>query len=156
MIETLLGGVFGGLLRMAPEVIKWLDRKSERAHELSMFDKQLEADKFRSDAQFQTAQLQSETLTGMAELAAMAAATKAQSVKTGVKWVDAMSSLMRPLITFWWVIVLYSAALIARFCVIVQTGVPNIDAIVMMWGADEKAIVMSIISFWFMDRTLRK
>ena len=49
MIETLLGGLLGGAFRLAPEILKWLDRKDERKHELSMFDKQLEADKLKGD-----------------------------------------------------------------------------------------------------------
>lgn len=31
MIETLLGGLLGGAFRLAPEVLKWLDRKGEAA-----------------------------------------------------------------------------------------------------------------------------
>jgi len=156
MFETLIGTLLGGVFRMLPEVLKWLDRKDERAHELSMFDKQLTADKMRADAQQQALQTQADTIMGGAELAAMIAATNAQATKSGVKWVDAISSLMRPLITFWWVIVLYSTALVARFWVLVSMGTPHIDAIVMLWGVDEKAIVASIISFWFVDRSLRK
>lgn len=156
MIETLIGTLLGGVFRMLPEVLKWLDRKDERKHELSMFDKQLSADKMRADAQQQALQTQSDMTMGQAELAAMIAATTAQATQTGVKWVDALSSLMRPLITFWWVIVLYSVALVARFWVLVQAGTSNLDAVVLLWGADEKAIVASIISFWFVDRALRK
>ena len=36
MMETLLGGVFGGLLRLAPEALKFFDQKNERKHELAM------------------------------------------------------------------------------------------------------------------------
>ena len=36
MIETLLGGLLGGTFRLAPEILKWLDRKGERGHELAM------------------------------------------------------------------------------------------------------------------------
>lgn len=156
MIETLIGTLLGGAFRMAPELLKWLDRKGDRAHELAMFDKQLAADKMRADAQQRLEQLQSDTVRDTAELAAMIAATNAQAVKSGVRWVDGLSALMRPLITFWWVVVLYSTALVARFWVLVQQGTPNVDAIVMLWGVDEKAIVASIISFWFVDRSLRK
>lgn len=156
MIETLLGGVLGGLLRLAPEGLKWLDRKGERAHELAMFDKQIEADKLRASQQLEMSQLQADSVMGTAELAAMIAATNAQGVKSGVKWVDAMSSLMRPLITFWWVIVLYTVALGARFWVLVQAGTPALDAVTLMWGDNEVSIVLSIISFWFVDRSLRK
>jgi hypothetical protein len=30
----LLGSVFGGLFRLAPEVLKWLDRKDERSKDV--------------------------------------------------------------------------------------------------------------------------
>ena len=47
MIETLLGGLLGGAFRLAPEILKWLDRNGERAHELAMQDKALEFEKLR-------------------------------------------------------------------------------------------------------------
>ena len=47
MIETLLGGLLGGAFRLAPEILKWLDRNGERSHELSMQDKALEFEKLR-------------------------------------------------------------------------------------------------------------
>jgi hypothetical protein len=47
MIETLLGGLLGGAFRLAPEILKWIDRNGERAHELSMQDKALEFEKLR-------------------------------------------------------------------------------------------------------------
>ena len=47
MIETLLGGLLGGAFRLAPEILKWLDRKGERGHELAMQDKALEFEKRR-------------------------------------------------------------------------------------------------------------
>ena len=47
MIETLLGGLMGGAFRLAPELLKWLDRKGERGHELAMQDKALEFEKLR-------------------------------------------------------------------------------------------------------------
>jgi hypothetical protein len=44
MLDILSGGIFGSLLggifRLAPEVLKWLDKKNERSHELEMFKNQ--------------------------------------------------------------------------------------------------------------------
>lgn len=156
MIETLIGTLFGGVFRMAPEVLKWLDRKDERKHELSMFDRQLEADKAKAAAAQQLAQTQADATIGAAEIQAIVEATKAQAVQTGIGWVDAMSSLMRPLITFWWVIVLYTAALAAQFLQMQAEGVATVDTILRLWGPDERAIVASIVAFWFVDRSLRK
>jgi len=46
---TLIGSALGGLFRLAPEVIRLFDKRSERAHEPAMMDKNLEydADRFK-------------------------------------------------------------------------------------------------------------
>jgi len=41
VLETLFGGVFGGILRLAPEVLKLLDRKNERQHELNLLEREM-------------------------------------------------------------------------------------------------------------------
>lgn len=156
MIETLFGTLLGGVFRMAPEVLKWLDRKDERKHELAMLDKQIDADRLKLEAGQKLADTQAEERITLADLQAMIEATKAQAVQTGVKWVDALSGLMRPTITFWWVIVLYTGALVAQFLVLVQQGDSGVQAILRLWGPDERAIVASIVAFWFVDRSLRK
>jgi squalene cyclase len=156
MIETLFGTLLGGVFRMAPEVLKWLDRKDERKHELAMLDKQIDADRLKLEAGQKLADTQAEERITLADLQAMIEATKAQAVQTGVRWVDALSSLMRPTITFWWVIVLYTGALVAQFLVLVQQGDSGVQAILHLWGPDERAIVASIVAFWFVDRSLRK
>lgn len=156
MIETLFGTLLGGVFRMAPEVLKWLDRKDERKHELNMLDKQIEADRLKLDASQKLAETQADERITLADLQAMVEATKAQAVQTGIRWVDAISSLMRPTITFWWVIVMYSVALAAQFVVLLDQGATGVGAILKLWGPDERAIVASIVSFWFVDRSLRK
>lgn len=156
MIESLIGSLFGGIFRMAPEVLKWLDRKDERKHELSMFDKQLEADKLKGDQSLAQINAQADATIGAAEVQAVIEATKAQAMRSGVKWVDAVNSLMRPLITFWWVIVLYTAALVAQYVSLLAVHQDYMVTLLKLWGPDEKAIVASIISFWFVDRSLRK
>lgn len=156
MLETLVGTLFGGLFRMAPEILKWMDRKDERKHELSMFDKQLEADRLKGNQALEQINAQASATIGAAEIQAIIEATKAQATMTGIKLVDGINSLMRPLITFWWVVVLYTVALTAQFLVIVNLGEDPIQAVLKLWGPDEKAIVASIIAFWFVDRSLRK
>jgi hypothetical protein len=156
MIETLVGTLFGGLFRLAPEILKWVDRKNERDHEARMFDKQLQADELRSKSAIDQINAKSTAEIGLAEISALIEATKAQAVQTGIKFVDAINSLMRPLITFWWVIVLYTAALVSQFVVLLDGGASTTTAILKLWGPDEKAIAASIITFWFVDRSLKK
>ncbi|MDD2663949.1 MAG: hypothetical protein PHD19_09330 [Dechloromonas sp.] len=156
MIETLLGTVFGGLFRMAPEVLKWLDRKDERSHELAMFDKQLEADKLRGDQAIAQINAQADAAIGAAEVQAIIEATKAQAVQTGIKWVDALNALVRPVLALQWLIVLWPAVIVAGFALAVQYGTDPLVALRAAFGVDEKAMAASVASFWLVDRSLRK
>jgi hypothetical protein len=156
VIETLLGTLFGGLFRMAPEVLKWLDRKDERAHELAMFDKQLEADKLKGDQAQRLADTQADATIGAAEIQAIIEATKAQAVQTGIKWVDAFNATIRPLLALQWLIVLWPAVVVAGFALAVQMGADPLVALKAAFGVDEKAMAASVASFWLVDRSLRK
>jgi hypothetical protein len=156
MIETLLGTLFGGLFRLAPELLKWLDRKDERKHELSMFDKQLEADKLKGDQAQRLADTQADATIGAAEIQAIIEATKAQAAQTGIKWVDAFNAIIRPLLALQWLIVLWPAVVVAGFALAVQTGADPLVALKAAFGVDEKAMAASVASFWLVDRSLRK
>ena len=68
MLETLLGGVFGGILRLAPEVFKLFDRANERKHELAMVQAEMEFAKIRGEI----AMRQVEAAMTMAEMDTMA------------------------------------------------------------------------------------
>jgi hypothetical protein len=136
-MEQLLSLGLGGILRLAPEVLDFFDRKARRAHDVVMADKGLE--KGAIDA----------------EGVALAEAVKAQGVLTGIRWADALNVLVRPVITYWWVIILYTAYLVASFVVILDSGEGMAASIVRLFGANEKGIVNTIISFWFVDRVIR-
>lgn len=156
MIETLLGTLFGGLFRLAPEVMKAVDRKNERAHELSMFDKQLDAERLRNEQKLKQTTADGEISMGLEEIKALVEGVKVQGQLTGIKFVDAINSLMRPIITFWWVIVLQTAVMIATFAAaLLANGGDPITALLSTWGPAERGVVASIISFWFLDRVIR-
>jgi hypothetical protein len=156
ILETALGGVFGGVLRFAPEVLKFMDRKGDRTHELKMFGLQLEADKLKGDQALSLARTQAEASADQGEISLLLSAIQAQAKPSGVPWVDALSVSVRPILTYWWCVGLYSAALICQYLEARHAGAGNIQAVLGVWGGDEKAIVASMLAFWFADRTLRK
>ena len=156
MVEALFGTLLGGLFRLAPEILKWLDKKDERKHELSMMEYQLKADELRGKIAIDTINAQTEALIGVSEMNAIIEATKAQAVQTGIKFVDAINALMRPLITFWWVLVLYTASMGVQYYMLLKNEFSAGTAVLMVFGPDEKSIAASIISFWFVDRSLRR
>jgi hypothetical protein len=73
---------------------------------------------------------------------------------SGVRWIDGFNALMRPLITFQWVVLLYPGVIIATFVILVNQGLPIIDAMNKVFGPEEKAVVAFIIDFWFVGRVL--
>jgi len=155
MVE-LFGMIFGGVFRLLPELLKWMDRKDERKHELSMLDRQMELDRLHAQMEIDKINAQAEVIIGQKEIDAIIAATRAQSMKTGVRWVDGINAMMRPTITFWWVIVLYTGAMAVQFYGLLQHDFSVPTALLTVFGQSEKAIAASIISFWFVDRSLRR
>lgn len=152
---TLLGTLLGGLFRLAPELMRWMDKKDERKHEREMFGLQLDADKLKYAASQQLEVTRGENAANLAEIQALIEATKAQGQQTGIKWVDAVNALVRPGLTFWWCIVLETTALVCAFLALLDSGKSTIESVLLVWGPEEKAIVASIIAFWFVDRALR-
>lgn len=156
MIETLFGGIFGGVLRLAPEVLKFMDRGGERKHELAMLGKQIELDKLRGEQALALARADAEEARETFDGQALLAALQGQFKPTGIPWVDALSSVIRPVLTIYWCIFLYSAYLWAAWSQLKAGGLETGAAIVALWGPDEKALVGAIFAFWFADRSLRK
>ncbi len=155
MIETLVGTFLGGLFRLAPEIMKAWNAKDERRHELAMFDKQLEADRVRGEMKLEQTRVEGDITLGVEELKALVEGVKIQGQLTGIKFVDVINSLMRPIITFWWVIFLQSAVMIATYVAALHSGLDAGAALLANWGPAEKSIVASIVSFWFLDRAIR-
>lgn len=153
MLETLLGGVFGGLLRLAPEVFKMFDRANERKHELAMLSAEMEFAKIRGEI----AMRQTEAVMTMAEMNTMAEAFKEQSqtAQAAGKFVAAISALVRPTVTYAF-LGLYAAVKIAAFLIAIDQGGNWKEVLITMWGSDDLAVFNMILSFWFVGRVYER
>ena len=153
MIETLLGGVFGGLLRLAPEVFKIFDKRNERAHELRMLEAEMEFAKVRGEVAMRQADVQLQT----AELDAMTQAFKEQSetAKNAGWFVSAISAMVRPTVTYLF-LALYAAVKVAAYLIAIEQGGNWKDVLTSMWGSDDLAVFNMIISFWFVGRVYER
>lgn len=153
MLETLFGGVLGGLFRLAPEILKWLDRKGERQHELFMLQAEMEFAKVRGEI----AMKQTEAVMTTAELNSMAEAYREQAqTATRAGWfVSALSALVRPLVTYAFVGT-YFAVKAAAFSIAVSQGADWAPLLVSMWNQDDMAMLMLILTFWFVGRVYEK
>jgi ABC-type multidrug transport system fused ATPase/permease subunit len=153
VIETLLGGVFGGLLRLAPEALKFLDQKNERKHELAMLDAEMRFAQVKGEI----AMRQTEAQMTMAEVEAMGEAFKEQSVtaKAAGKVVAAISALVRPFVTYLFVIA-YASVKIAAFLIALEQNGDWKAVATTMWSGDDMAVLNMILSFWFVGRVYER
>lgn len=158
--------IFGGIFRLAPKLIEMRERRLDREHEEKMFDLQLKADELRSKLELQKLEKHSELQQQLSEIQAMIAATKAQArpfEKTGNKWLDALlvlaevaSSMVRPILTYWYCVVAYGAYKVSLFVMLSQHGMEWPNIMTQIWTANDHAVMFSIIGFWFVDRAIRK
>ena len=155
MIETLLGGLLGGVFRLAPEILKWFDRANERSHELAMQDKALEFEKLRGASRMAEIGAASDAAWNSGAIDTLREAVRAQGEKTGVRWADALSSSVRPVITYWFM-ALYCAAKTAAFAAAVNAGVDWGTAVLHAWTEADQALWAGVLNFWFLGRVFDK
>lgn len=154
----LLGSIFGGIFRLAPEVLKWLDKKNERAHELLMFQRQCELEAQRGAQKLQEIGAQREAAIDTGVLTALDSAIKQQTemVKAaGPGWVASLSASVRPVVTYW-VLLIWSFTHVWFGYNAWAGGLPPVEVFKTMMTADFSALLAGTINYWFLDRTLAK
>lgn len=161
MLELLGGGVLGsligGLFRLAPEVLKFFDKKNERSHELSMFDKQCELEKYRGQQKLAEIGAQHGMAVDSGVLAAFNSAITQQTemAKAAGGWVASLSASVRPMITYW---VLFIWSFIHAWFAFTAwaNGADPTTVFKTMMTSDFAALVAGTINYWFLDRTLKQ
>uniref|UniRef100_A0A6M3JX10 Uncharacterized protein n=2 Tax=viral metagenome TaxID=1070528 RepID=A0A6M3JX10_9ZZZZ len=151
---TIISGIFGGLFRLAPELMKMFTAKADRKHELDLMDKTFQLDKQRAELKLDEIKEQGRAEWATGSLDVLKTAIEGQNMASGILWIDGVRSIIRPLITLQWVVLLYPGVIIATFVLMIQSGVPVLDALNKAFGPDEKALVAFIIDFWFVGRVL--
>ncbi len=151
MIETLLGGMLGGAFRLAIEILKGLDRKGERGHELAMQDKALEFERLRGAQRMAEIDASADLAWNTGAIEALKEAVAAQGRPSGVRWANALSTSVRPVITYWFM-ALYCAAKTAAFAAAVTAGASLGTAILHAWTEADQALWAGVLNFWFLGR----
>jgi len=153
----LLGSIFGGLFRLAPEVLKWMDKKNEREHELNMFKFQcdLEAQRGQQKLAEIGAQREAAIDTGVMNAFQSAIEQQTEMVKAAGGWVASLSASVRPVVTYW-ILGLWSFIHVWLSYNAWVSGMPPLDVFKVMMSADFAALVSGTLNYWFLDRTLAK
>ena len=146
-----MGGLLGGAFRLAPAFLKWLDRKGERGHELAMQDKALEFEKIRGAQRMAEIGASADAAWNTGAIEALRDAVHTQGEKTGVWWADALSSSVRPIITYW-LMALYCAAKTVAFVAALNAGAGWGAAVLAAWSEADQALWAGVLNFWFLGR----
>ena len=151
--DAILGGLGGAVARLVPEVLKFMDRKSERKHELALGTQQFELAKLQGDNKLRGEQIQADSAQMLAGLTAIKAAY--ENMKSGVPWIDGLNQLVRPWITF---IVFHTWLFIkiAAYMTMVNGGIEWHVAAQAMWTTADETLLSGIGTFYFLGRVFEK
>jgi hypothetical protein len=161
MFELLGGGIFGSLLggvfRLVPEFLKAFDKKNERSHELSMFDKQCDVEKTRGAQKLSEIGAERDSVLDTGAMAAFQSPIQQQTdmVKAAGGWAASLSASVRPVMTYY-LLAVYG---VVKVCLVInqmRTGVPFVDVMPKLWSGDDMALLSGVVNYWILDRTLAK
>ena len=153
----ILGSIFGGVFRLAPEVLKWMDKKNEREHELNMFKFQCDLEQQRGAQKLAEIGAQREAAVDTGVMSAFQSAIEQQAtmVKAAGGWVASLSASVRPVVTYW-VLFVWSFIHVWFAWNAWLGGAPATEVFKTMMTPDFSALLSGTINYWFLDRTLSK
>ena len=145
----LIGALIGGVFRLAPEVLKILDRKFEREHELKKLDVEVSIAKMQAEFALQQGhqRLQEHELDAIGE----AFKQQAESDSRAWKWVASLSALVRPAVTYWFVFFYSVVKAAGLYLAFLQDG--SWTAVLLSgWTDYDEGMLSLILTFWFVGR----
>jgi uncharacterized membrane protein (DUF106 family) len=153
----ILGSLLGGVFRLAPEVLKWMDKKDERAHERLMFEQQCALEQVRGQQKLAEIGAQREATVDAGVMDAFNSAIEQQTemVKAAGGWVASLSASVRPVVTYW-ILLIWSFIHIWFAWNAWATGAHPDVVFKLMMSGDFSALVSGTLNYWFLDRTLAK
>lgn len=153
----LLGGIFGGIFRLAPEVLKFFDKKNERQHELAMFEHQCDLEKIRGQQKLAEIGAQRDAAIDVGVMDAFNSAIQQQAdmVKAAGGWAAKLSASVRPVVTYW-VLFIWSFVHVWFATNAWMAGTPPADVFKLLMSPDFAALLSGTINYWFLDRTLKQ
>lgn len=149
----LLGSIFGGLFRLAPEILKHLDKKSERLHELNMFRLQTDLEKLRGE--FKVEERYVDYSIQQVDAIKAAFQEQAQTAKQAGAVASFITAVTRPGLT-WIAFGVYVAVKAAGLTIAFQTGAPWSEVLLKSYDEDDFAMLNMMLTFWFVGRSIEK
>lgn len=163
MLE-LIGLLGGAATRLFPLILSFFDKGRDLKYELLRMDKEAELERLRGEMRGQEIRAMSDFQVDKSWADGLVEALKSEGDKsvlkdTGSFWINLLNGLnqsVRPILTYWWCVVLYTGNKAVLVTVAVQERVALSAMSPIIYTEFDRAVVGSIIGFWFVDRALRK
>jgi len=140
--SAIIGTLLGGAARLAQGWMQMRDRQRDREHELVMSELHGKLAAQAGELRLRETGLAAETMLAQVDMQALTAGVQAQAAEAaaGGRWTAALSSTVRPLVTYG-LVTLYAWA--------------KISGLAPVWGEADMALLGSVLGFWFLDRSMR-
>ncbi len=142
---TLLASIAGFISSVLPEIVKYFKDINDKKHELSIFDKQIEYNKYSNLKNLEEIHV-SRDISEQASLYS--------TYKTDISWVDALNGTVRPVLAYSFFL-MYVGVKYVQYKAI-SANYHLIEYIEIIWSIDDQAIFAGIISFYYGQRTFKK
>lgn len=152
---ALLGSLLGLFSSALPTVLQIFTRAQDHRHEIALMSLQMQAQRELAAQRVEEVRVQADAAEMAALSAEQVALIHAQAQPTGVRWVDAVSSLVRPTITLLFLID-YIVLKAAQFLLMQNSAIEWTVAVGQLWTETDYTILATIMSFWFGDRAFRR
>ena len=154
----LLSLIGGGIMRLAPVLLDLFKNRQDHRHELERVDREIALEnargqnKDREIAAVTAQQVDTSWANALSEALKGEAAPK---VSSGHPLLDWLSQSVRPVLTYWWCIGLYTGHKVVLIVVGIQEKMRLAELAPILLTDFDRGVVGSIIGFWFVDRALR-
>jgi hypothetical protein len=144
---TLLASLLGFVGSLVPEVFKYFRDRSDQSHELAILDRQVEMMKLRHTQNLEELQMIGET-------EALKVLYKYPH-KMGIRWVDALSGSVRPLITYAFFLLYLGMKAVQIYGLWQWLTLAGWDQLLnKIWHEEDQILFATVVSFWFGQRAL--
>lgn len=144
---TLLGSLLGFVGSLVPEIFKYVRDRSDQSHELAILDRQVDMMKLRHAQNL-------EELEMIGETEAMKVLYK-YPPKMGVRWVDALSGSVRPVITYAFFLLYIGLKIVQIYGLWKGLSLKGWEFLVeKIWHEEDQILFAAVVSFWFGQRAL--
>lgn len=139
---AILGSLLGFFSSSLPNIFKYFQDKSDKAHELQMMQLQMQFASQQLNQQLQAIEMQGQ----IAQTEGLY-----KTYNTGINWVDALNGTVRPVLSYAFFL-LYAGIKYMQFDAL-EDSMANLAAHTdVLWTQNDSVVFSSIVSFYFGSR----